>query len=265
MIDGGSLKIYASMMKSMDAGIGRVLEALERAQARARHARDLHERQRRRALFVQLAVLVPEDVPARGRHARAGDRPLARRDSRGPRHRSGGDHDGLDRDDPRGHRKRRRTRPIRSTARACCPCARASAPRTIARCSGAPSNARPRASATGSTSRTRTASTCSTCRSIRAKKTTARGKRPDDVRGDQAAIRRLERADAAAAADLATHSSGLRVAGSAAPARRSPADRESVRSFGFNRSAPWIVSPTAGRIAPRRRRPFSARRSSTPT
>ena len=31
MTDGGSLKIYASMMKSMDAGIGRVLKALQRA------------------------------------------------------------------------------------------------------------------------------------------------------------------------------------------------------------------------------------------
>ena len=31
MVDGGSLKIYASMMKSMDAGIGRVLQALRRA------------------------------------------------------------------------------------------------------------------------------------------------------------------------------------------------------------------------------------------
>ena len=31
MTDGGSLKIYASMMKSMDAGIGRVLQALKRA------------------------------------------------------------------------------------------------------------------------------------------------------------------------------------------------------------------------------------------
>src|SRR5262245_5993086 len=31
MVAGGSLKIYASMMKSMDAGIGRVLKALERA------------------------------------------------------------------------------------------------------------------------------------------------------------------------------------------------------------------------------------------
>ena len=31
MIEGGSPKIYASMMKSMDAGVGRVLEALERA------------------------------------------------------------------------------------------------------------------------------------------------------------------------------------------------------------------------------------------
>src|SRR5262249_44856903 len=31
MVNGGSLKIYAAMMKSMDAGIGRVLKALERA------------------------------------------------------------------------------------------------------------------------------------------------------------------------------------------------------------------------------------------
>src|SRR4029077_13074898 len=31
MADGGSRKIYASMMKSMDAGIGRVLKALDRA------------------------------------------------------------------------------------------------------------------------------------------------------------------------------------------------------------------------------------------
>jgi arylsulfatase A-like enzyme len=31
MVEGGSLKVYASMVKSMDAGIGRVLEALARA------------------------------------------------------------------------------------------------------------------------------------------------------------------------------------------------------------------------------------------
>ena len=33
MTNGGSLKIYASMMKSMDAGIGRVLKALSRARS----------------------------------------------------------------------------------------------------------------------------------------------------------------------------------------------------------------------------------------
>ena len=60
MTNGGSLEIFAQMMRSMDSGIGRVLAALRRARRRARHARDLHERQRRRALFVQLAVLVPE-------------------------------------------------------------------------------------------------------------------------------------------------------------------------------------------------------------
>jgi arylsulfatase A-like enzyme len=31
MVEGGTLKIYASMMTSMDAGIGRVLQALDRA------------------------------------------------------------------------------------------------------------------------------------------------------------------------------------------------------------------------------------------
>src|SRR6059036_4164059 len=31
MVEGGSLKIYAAMMKSMDGGIGRVLKALDRA------------------------------------------------------------------------------------------------------------------------------------------------------------------------------------------------------------------------------------------
>ena len=36
MVDGGSLKIYAAMMKCMDAGIGRVLEALARAQLERR-------------------------------------------------------------------------------------------------------------------------------------------------------------------------------------------------------------------------------------
>ena len=31
MVEGGSLKVYASLVRSMDAGIGRVLQALARA------------------------------------------------------------------------------------------------------------------------------------------------------------------------------------------------------------------------------------------
>ena len=49
MVAGGSLKIYASMMKSMDAGIGRVLQALRRDAER--NTRYLHERQRRRTIL----------------------------------------------------------------------------------------------------------------------------------------------------------------------------------------------------------------------
>ena len=89
--------------------------------ARARHARDLHERQRRRTLFVQLAVLVPEALLVRGRNPRAGHRPLARRRARRRRHRPGRDHDGLGCDDARRGRARRPT-PAHSTARTCCPC-----------------------------------------------------------------------------------------------------------------------------------------------
>ncbi len=90
--------------------------------ARARHAGDLHERQRRRAILVQLAVLVAEGLFVRGRHPRARDRALARRRAGGCRDGSSGDHDGLGSDDPRGGGRATRRGRSRSTARACFPC-----------------------------------------------------------------------------------------------------------------------------------------------
>ena len=103
MIEGGSPKIYASMMKSMDAGIGRVLKALERAKLERDTLVIFTSDNGGERVFVQLAVLVREDVPVRGRHARAGDRPLDGQDSRGSGDRAGRDHHGLDRDDSRRH------------------------------------------------------------------------------------------------------------------------------------------------------------------
>ena len=117
MTDGGSLKIFASMMTSMDTGIGRVLDALRRASRDRDTLVDLHERQRRRALLVQLALLVPEDVPVGRRHPRAGDRALARRGPGRSHHRSGRHHDGLDGDHPGRDRDVARPRAIPSTVR----------------------------------------------------------------------------------------------------------------------------------------------------
>ena len=79
-------------------------------EARSADARDLHERQRRRALLVQLAVLLSEAVSLGGRHTCAGDGPVARRHPRGPGVRAGVNHDGLDRDDPGGNRNGGRSR-----------------------------------------------------------------------------------------------------------------------------------------------------------
>ena len=171
MVEGGSLKIYASMMKSMDAGIGRVLQALAPREARAQHAGDLHERQRRRAILVQLAVLVSEVLPVGRRHSRAGDRALARRDPAG----RVTDQAAMTMDwtatilaatgttpDPAYPLDGEDLMPV---------CTGARAPST-ARCSGERTSGRPRGWATGSTSRTATRSICSISRSIPAKRTT---------------------------------------------------------------------------------------------
>ena len=74
----------AAHLRGDDAEPGRGhrpgVEGAPSREARTRDAGDFHQRQRRRTLLVQLAVFVPEDVPVRRRHARAGDRPLAGRD-----------------------------------------------------------------------------------------------------------------------------------------------------------------------------------------
>ena len=82
MVAGGSRKIYAVDDEEHGRRHRPRAEGARAREARTRHAGDLHQRQRRRTLLLQLAVFVPEDGPVRRRHARAGDRPLARRDSR---------------------------------------------------------------------------------------------------------------------------------------------------------------------------------------
>ena len=64
---------------------------------RGEHAGHLYERQRRRAVLVQLAILVRQGIPLGGRHSRAGDRPVAGRHPGRPQHGTGRHHDGLDR------------------------------------------------------------------------------------------------------------------------------------------------------------------------
>ena len=104
MTEGGSLKIFARDDEEHGRGDWPRAAGARARTARAQHAGDLHERQRRRALLVQLAVLVPEGLPVGRRHPCAGHRALAGRGPAGPRHRAGGDHDGLDGDDSRRNR-----------------------------------------------------------------------------------------------------------------------------------------------------------------
>ena len=80
------------------------------ARRRRRHARRLHERQRRRALQRQLAAGRRQDGSHRGRHPRALDRALAGADRGRRRQRAALHDDGLERDDARCRRRRRRSR-----------------------------------------------------------------------------------------------------------------------------------------------------------
>ena len=116
MIEGGSLKIYASMMKSMDAGIGRVLQALERAKLERNTLVIFTSDNGGERYSFNWPFSFQKFLPVGGRHSRPGDRAVAGRDTRGPGDRSGGHHHGLDGDDPRGDGDRADPR-IRSTVR----------------------------------------------------------------------------------------------------------------------------------------------------
>ena len=76
-LDGGNIHTYRRMIHHMDEGIGWVSAALDDNGVARRHARRLHQRQRRRALLRQLAAGRRQDGPDRGRHPRALDRALA--------------------------------------------------------------------------------------------------------------------------------------------------------------------------------------------
>ena len=67
--DGGSQKTYQRMVQSMDAQVGRVLQALDARRADREHHRHLHQRQRRRTLLRHVAFHRPQDRAARRRSA----------------------------------------------------------------------------------------------------------------------------------------------------------------------------------------------------
>ena len=52
---GGSLKLYAEMMRSLDEGVGRVMNAVKAAGIESRYFGDLHQRQWRRAILLSMA------------------------------------------------------------------------------------------------------------------------------------------------------------------------------------------------------------------
>ena len=68
----------STIIERADQGVGQILAALDRAGPRAQHARDLHQRQRRRVAVAQRAAVPPQVHAVGRRHPRAGDRPLAR-------------------------------------------------------------------------------------------------------------------------------------------------------------------------------------------
>ena len=67
--DGGTQQTYYRMIQAMDLQIGRVLAGARCERHRRRHHRDLHQRQRRRALLRHLAVHRHQDGTAGGRPA----------------------------------------------------------------------------------------------------------------------------------------------------------------------------------------------------
>ena len=102
MAAGGSLAAYAAIMQSLDSNIGRVLAALERA-GLERDTLVVFTSDNGGERYSYNWPFSGREVRAGGRRdARARNRALARRDARERANRSSGDHDGLDRDDPRG-------------------------------------------------------------------------------------------------------------------------------------------------------------------
>ena len=83
------LRVYAAMIRALDRGVGRVLDALRAQRARGEHARDLHQRQRRRQLHRPARHQPPvprlEDDVLRGRRAHAVLRQVAGRPARAGR------------------------------------------------------------------------------------------------------------------------------------------------------------------------------------
>ena len=104
MVDGGSLKIYASMVKSMDAGIGRVLEALRRARLDRNTLVIFTSDNGGERFSYNWPFSFQKALPVGRRHSSPCDRPVARRDPCRPDQRSARHHHGLDRNDPGGDR-----------------------------------------------------------------------------------------------------------------------------------------------------------------
>ena len=104
MTNGGSLGAYAEMMRSMDSGIGRVLAALRRARLERNTLVIFTSDNGGERYSFNWPFSFQKLYLVRRRHPRAGHRALARSRACRRRDRASRDHDGLDRNDPRGGR-----------------------------------------------------------------------------------------------------------------------------------------------------------------
>ena len=105
MLNGGSLAIFAQMMRSLDQGVGRVLAALRRARLERDTLVIFTSDNGGERYSFNWPFSSAEGLFVRGRHPRARDRALAGRRARACRDGAGRDHDGLDCNDPRGGRR----------------------------------------------------------------------------------------------------------------------------------------------------------------
>ena len=78
---------YAAILERADQGVGRIVDTLQKRGLDAQHARDLHQRQRRRMAVAQRAALPPQDDDLGGRHPRAAHHEVAGTDSVRPHRR----------------------------------------------------------------------------------------------------------------------------------------------------------------------------------